>query len=379
MSKRRSTFRSATQRRAVLLAAVVVLGLLTGVALSQGWQPRRAVRPLRSPAGLVPGASEAFNDTTIDAAVRAALDQTTTIVKVGETSRTARQRGQAFQWTTHILDVKARARMTDLTRVLHRQVVPAGGLILEQTPTVVRIGVRRAGVDLVTHEIQLIPFVPTARVAILFDDAGGSLQQLDDILALGRPVTVTVLPGLRSSREVALRAEEAGLDVLLHLPLEPEDSKNPLGPGGVYTTMSDAQIAQVMAEDLDTVPGAIGANNHEGSKATADERVMRAVLGTLKSRGLFFVDSVTSSRTVGMRLAAEMQIPTASRAIFLDNENKSEAIRTQLRRLITLAHGGKDIVAIGHANRLTPQVLKEILPEFDREDIALVTVSTLVK
>jgi polysaccharide deacetylase 2 family uncharacterized protein YibQ len=379
MSKRRSTFRSATQRRAGLLAAVVVVGLLTGVALSQGWRPRRAVQPLRPPAGLVPGASEAFDDTAIDAAVRAALEQTATIVKVGETSRTARQRGQAFQWTTHTLDVKARARITDLTRLLQRQVVPTGGLILEQTPTVLRIGLRRAGVDLVTHEIQLIPYVPTARVAILFDDAGGSLQQLDPIFALSRPVTVTVLPGLRFSREVALRAQEAGLDVLLHLPLEPEDARNPLGPGGVLTTMSDAQIAQVVADDLDSVPGAIGANNHEGSRATADERVMRVVLGALKSRGLFFVDSVTSPRSVGARLAAEMQIPTASRAIFLDNQNQAEAIRTQLRRLITLARGGKDIVAIGHANRLTPQVLKEILPEFDREDIALVTVSALVK
>lgn len=291
----------------------------------------------------------------------------------------ARERGQVFQWTARTVDIKARSRAVDLARQLQRQVAAAGGQILEQTPTVIRIGVRRAGLDLVTHDIQLIPFVPAARVAILFDDAGGSLEQLEPILDLGRAVTITVLPGLRYSRDVALRAQEAGLEVLLHLPMEPEEGSTALGPGGITAAMSDVQIAQVVATDLSQVPGAIGLNNHMGSKGTADERVMRAVLEVAKSHGLIFVDSVTSPHSLGARLATEMQIRTASRAVFLDNQNKTDAIRAQIRRLITLVLERKEAVAIGHATRLTPRVLKEMLVEFDRNDIELVPVSALVK
>lgn len=378
MIRRRSRSRSAAERTAILITVVVVVGLLTGVALSQGWWVRRAVLPLRPPTAVVPGASEAFDATAIDAAVRAALDRTATVIKVGETPRTTRQRGQLFQWTARTMDVKARSPVTDLARLLQQQVVPAGGLILEQTPMLIRVGVRRAGLELVTHEIQLVPYVPAARVAILFDDAGGNLQQIDDIVALARPVTVTVLPGLRFTREVARRAQEAGLEVLLHLPLEAEENLA-LGPGGITTSMSDAQIAQAVAADLGGVPGAIGLNNHMGSKGTADARVMRAILGVVKSRGLIFIDSVTSPRSVGAHLASEMQIRTASRAVFLDNQNEPDAIRAQLRRLITVALERKEVVAIGHATRLTPRVLMDMMGDFDRANIVLVPVSALVK
>jgi len=378
MARRRLRLRSATERAAALVAAVVVAGVLLGVGLSQGWWLGQSAPPA-GPLAIPASRDVAVDDAAIDAGVRAALDRAATVVKVATSSRLMRERGQVYQWTARTVDIKARSRVTDLSRQIGQQVAPAGGQILEQTPTFIRIGVRRAGLDLVTHDIQLIPFVPAARVAILFDDAGGSLEQLEPILALGRSVTVTVLPGLRYSREVAARAQEGGLEVLLHLPMEPEERGLALGPGGITTGMSDVQIAQVVATDLSQVPGAIGLNNHMGSKATADERVMRAVLQEVKSHGLIFVDSVTAPQSVGMRLAMEMQIRTASRSVFLDNQNKADAIRAQIQRLIILALERKDVVAIGHATRLTPRVLKEMLVEFDRHDIELVPVSALVK
>jgi len=74
-----------------------------------------------------------------------------------------------------------------------------------------------------------------------------------------------------------------------------------------------------------------------------------------------------------------MQIRTASRAVFLDNQNQEDAIRAQIKRLILLALERKEVVAIGHATRLTPRVLGEMLVEFDRHDIELVPVSALVR
>ena len=71
--------------------------------------------------------------------------------------------------------------------------------------------------------------------------------------------------------------------------------------------------------------------------------------------------------------------PTAARAVFLDNQDDPQAIRAQIRRLIALALERKEAVAIGHATRLTPQILAETLAEFDRREIALVPISSLVK
>jgi hypothetical protein len=218
-----------------------------------------------------------------------------------------------------------------------------------------------------------------ARVAIIFDDAGGSLADLDAIIALSRPVVVSVLPGLRYSREVAGRARAAGLEVFLHLPLEPDDASKDLGPGGITGGMSDEEIAAVIREDLLSVPGAVGVNNHMGSKGTADERIMRAVLAVLRERHLIFIDSVTSSRSIAGRLAAEMDVPTAARAVFLDNEDEPAAIRVQLRRLIALARQRGEAIAIGHAHRQTARVLLSMLDEFEKQGVELVPISSLVR
>jgi polysaccharide deacetylase 2 family uncharacterized protein YibQ len=218
-----------------------------------------------------------------------------------------------------------------------------------------------------------------ARVAIIFDDAGGNLRDLDAIIALRRPVVVSVLPGLRYSREVAERARAAGLEVFLHLPLEAEDASKALGPGGITAEMSDEEIAAVLREDLNSVPGAVGVNNHMGSKGTADERIMRVVLSVVRERRLIFVDSVTSSRSIAGRRAAEMGIPTAARAVFLDNEDTPAAIRAELLRLISLARQRGQVIAIGHANRQTAKVLRSMLDEFEKQGVELVPISTLVR
>jgi polysaccharide deacetylase 2 family uncharacterized protein YibQ len=217
-----------------------------------------------------------------------------------------------------------------------------------------------------------------ARVAIIFDDAGGSLTDLDAIIALRRPVVVSVLPGLRYSREVAERARAAGLEVFLHLPLEPEDASKALGPGGITAGMSDEEIAAVVREDLDNIPGAVGVNNHMGSKGTADERIMRVVLSVVRERRLIFVDSVTSSRSIAARRAAEMGIPTAARAVFLDNEDEPAAIRAELLRLIALARQRGEVIAIGHTQRQTAKVLLSMLDEFEKQGVKIVPISTLV-
>jgi hypothetical protein len=216
-------------------------------------------------------------------------------------------------------------------------------------------------------------------VAIIFDDAGATLAQLEPILALGRPVTVAVLPGLTASTAVAERARDAGLQVILHLPLEAEETERVLGPGGVTTAMSDEAIAAQVRAGLDGLPGVVGLSGHMGSRATADRRVMAAVLSVLRERGLFFVDSRTTVETVAATVAREMGIPMAERTVFLDNEDDPAYIRVQARRLLEVARSTGSAVAIGHVQKQTAEVLRGLLPEFDRVGIVFVPVSTLAR
>lgn len=375
-----------------VLAVVLLVGIGGGALLSQRLSPRsQSVPPPPAPPGSppistpprpAPSAGAVTVDTrALDAAVRRALDQIGSVPRFAPHERSVQHDGVELRWVARTAEVRLRAGVgaEEAAGLLRKEVERAGGRVLAHLPSGVRIGVVRGGRPLVTHELRLLPAPARARVAIIFDDAGGSLTDLEAIISLGRPVTVAVLPGLRFSREVAERARAAGLEVFLHLPLEPEDAAKDLGPGGVTTAMSDAEIDAAVRADLAGVPGAVGVNNHMGSRGTTDERVMRAVLQVIKQRRLIFVDSVTSGRSVAGRLAAEMGIPTANRQVFLDNEDDPDAIRRQVGRLLQIAGQRGTAVAIGHAQRMTAKVVKEMLAEFDRRGIVIVPVSAIVR
>ena len=217
------------------------------------------------------------------------------------------------------------------------------------------------------------------RVAIIFDDAGYGLRGAREVESIGRPVTISVLPDLPYSTVIAEEAAARGIQVILHLPLEPDDATIRLGEGGIRVAMSDEEIRRTVAADLATVPSAVGANNHMGSLGTSDPRVMRAVMGEMRTRHLFFVDSVTSPHSVAAQVAREMSVPTASRAVFLDNRDEETYVRGQFRILIALAQARGQAIAIGHVGRVTAGVLVAMLPEFDEAGIQLVRVSDLVR
>jgi uncharacterized protein len=214
---------------------------------------------------------------------------------------------------------------------------------------------------------------------VIFDDAGYSLPAAREVFALPRPVTISILPDLPFSTPIAEEAARRGVQVILHLPVQPENPASDPGPGRITVDMTDETIARTVAADFGTVPGAVGANNHMGSRGTADPRVMRAVLGSVKTRGLFFVDSLTTPHSVAAKTARAMGVPTAVRAVFLDNQDNDEYVRAQFRILIRAAQTRGQAIAIGHVGKVTARVLREMLPEFDEAGIRFVPVSALVR
>jgi hypothetical protein len=202
---------------------------------------------------------------------------------------------------------------------------------------------------------------PRSKVAIVMDDMGNSLEALDELLALGERVTVSVLPYSPHSRETAETAHRNGLEVLLHLPLESLNNKDSEAgtEGLIHSGMSEAEVRKIMADDLDRVPFVKGVNNHMGSKVTADEALMRTILEPLKEKGLFFLDSRTSGRSVAYTVARDMGIPAAYRQVFLDADGSNGLIKERLVELFRLAQKEGRAIGICHPFRETLQTLKE--------------------
>ncbi len=184
-------------------------------------------------------------------------------------------------------------------------------------------------------------------LAVVIDDAGYSLQELQSFLDLPGPLTVAVLPNLPHSAEAARRIVAAGKDLILHCPMEPLGGENP-GPGALYTGQTTAQVDSLLAADFATVPGAIGMNNHMGSKATADPDLMTAVLGYLKRRNLIFLDSRTTADTVAPRIAGELGVPILQRDVFVDVDTSRVEVEAAFAKSIAEAADRGSAVVIGH-------------------------------
>jgi polysaccharide deacetylase 2 family uncharacterized protein YibQ len=216
------------------------------------------------------------------------------------------------------------------------------------------------------------------KLALIVDDCGQWIDTERAFVALDVPLTLSVLPDVHYTATIANEAAQAGKGVMLHLPMETVSGLNP-GPGKVTTEMTDAAITAQVEADLAQVPLAGGVNNHEGSKGSADPRVMRDVMDVLAKRGnLFFIDSRTSSASVGERTAQAQGVPTAGRDVFLDNQASVAYAEAQLRDAAAIAKRTGSAIAIGHPRATTLEAVRAMIPQLQAEGIQFVLARDLV-
>ena len=221
----------------------------------------------------------------------------------------------------------------------------------------------------------------SVRVAIILDDAGGNIPDYSAICAIKEPLTISVLPDMPGSEKVAKSMSDAGFEVMLHLPMESFNGNyRRVGGGMINISDSDSDIKRTVKEDLSSVKWVAGVNNHMGSKATSDERVMKDVLGALKGTGLYFIDSRTSEKSLAFRTARDLHIRTAENNAFLDGETEPAYVADSMKRLVSIARKKGSAIGIGHATRpATIAALKELMPEYEKSGIEFVYASELVK
>jgi uncharacterized protein len=241
-----------------------------------------------------------------------------------------------------------------------------------------------------THTIHVVtPLIATPRapaghaagdwrLAIILDDLGHDRSSADSLLALPFPLTVSVLPHLPFSTEVAEEVYRRGDQVLLHLPMESESDGAKSEDVELRVRMNRDQVASALAGMLDAVPHVVGVNNHQGSRATADPALMDTLMPLLRDRGLFFIDSRTTAATVAYDAAERSGVPAASRKVFLDDTVTRDAILAQLELAARDGRRDGSAIAIGHPHPATIAALAEGVPRLESSGIRLVFASDLV-
>lgn len=219
------------------------------------------------------------------------------------------------------------------------------------------------------------------RVAIVIDDFGNGMDGTEQMLGLPAKITVAVMPFLPTTKRDANEAHRLGHEVIVHLPMEPVRGKRSwLGPGAITTDMSDMEIRNAVAAAIDDVPHARGMNNHMGSKATADPRVMRVVMEVCRERGIYFLDSRTTGKSLAETMAETIGVPFAENDLFLDDVYTAAHVDKQLRKLSLLFEKRHDTIVIGHVGppgRITSAALRGAIEKL-QDETRFVTVSELL-
>ncbi len=392
-----------------LILLLLVLGALVFYLNSPDKKTKETVAPKQLYSLEKTGAGAVADYTATAQRIHSAVDNSLAGAKLDarkvqegrrESPRTAVE--GTIRWHARQLLLAADTQPDAVKQALAAQLLNTGGEVLEthtdnyqgQPATRVDVGIRDklAGepLTLITDRI----FIPLpgkkgeppvvkplghGNLALLIDDFGYSADTITSFAAMPRPVTFAVLPYRPHSSEAASRALSAGHQVMLHLPMEPLTASEQSEASTITVAMSDQEIRDMTAKAVKAVPGIIGVNNHQGSRATADRRVMKAVLGVLKANNLFFVDSRTSGQSIAYEAARQVGLRAGVNEVFLDGRNEVEYIKGQLRTAARLAIKDGNAIAIGHARPSTAIAVREMIPELEAMGVKFVFVSQLVR
>lgn len=206
------------------------------------------------------------------------------------------------------------------------------------------------------------------RIVLILDDVGFENQPIDEAASIDAAITFAVIPTAPKAAHAARTLAERGFEILCHLPMEPLDyPRQSPGPEAILVSLSDEEIRARTRAGLRSVPNAVGVNNHMGSRATRDRRVMENVAAVLKEEGVFFVDSRTAGNSLAATIVGAGSVPVAARDVFLDDDPRESAVRRQLRELVRLADRKDYAVGIGHVYPSTVRVLRDEVPKLKEQ------------
>ena len=217
-------------------------------------------------------------------------------------------------------------------------------------------------------------------IALVIDDFGNAFNSsIEDFLDLEQPITFSILPGLDYSRKTDEAATERQREVMVHMPMEPTNGGAGSDEFMLRTGMEAREIRRRIRKARAGVPHARGLNNHMGSRATVDEKLLAILMDEIKRAGFYFLDSHTASETRAFALARERRVTCAINDVFLDNIKEEPYIREKLHKLAELAATRGHAIGIGHPYEETLAVLQKELPKLEKKGFTFVGVSEVMQ
>jgi len=213
-------------------------------------------------------------------------------------------------------------------------------------------------------------------IAVIIDDCGLNLEIIETFLELSDEFTFSILPYLNESKKTAQFLHERNCQIMLHLPMEPEDIlNNDPGPDALLVNLPKNTIKKRTLQAINFVPYITGVNNHMGSKFTRNTELMQVVLEIIKQNSLFFVDSYTTPNSVAYQISKSMGIITYKRDVFLDNYDALDDFELNLRKLIANAKSKGMAIGICHAKMQTVNNFKKSWHLLEDNNVQLVRLS----
>ena len=217
-------------------------------------------------------------------------------------------------------------------------------------------------------------------IVLVIDDFGYRNDNISDgFLNLSIPITCAIIPGHTASKKFAEKAISYGKEVIIHMPMESENYSTGEDEYKLLTSMTSELLENKLIQAFESLPEAIGMNNHQGSKATSDSKTMTVLASVLKDRGKYFIDSRTSSLTIGEKTMISFGVPTARRNIFLDNNNDLDMIEEQINKLANSAKKNGVAVGLGHARKNTLSAIEKVVPNLLDKGFVFQFASQVVK
>lgn len=215
-------------------------------------------------------------------------------------------------------------------------------------------------------------------IAVIIDDMGVDLPRSAEAIALPAPLTLSFLPYASELARQVDAARRAGHELMVHVSMQPVSSQPDTGPNALATGLGAREVIRRLDWALDRFSGYVGVNNHMGSGFTTDVNAMALVLGELKRRGLLFIDSRTTTRSVAPQTAQILDLPFAERDVFIDDDANADVVAAQLVRTEETARRTGTAIAIGHPRANTLAALRRWLPSLAGRGFALAPVSAVV-
>lgn len=215
-------------------------------------------------------------------------------------------------------------------------------------------------------------------IAIVLDDLGIDVRRSNRAVALSAPMTLAFLPYAEGLEAQTAAARAAGHELLVHIPMQPHGEDADPGPNALDMRLGAIEVLSRLDWDLARFSGYVGINNHMGSLFTESEEGMRLVAEGLRDRGLLFLDSLTSPKSVAASTVASYGVPTTVRDVFLDNTDSAEEVAMRLEQTEKVARKAGTAIAIGHPRDNTLDVLEAWIPKAQAAGFTLVPLTAVL-